>query len=296
MSGISSRIRARCRGGAGDRADVGKAGRLRGPAAPSPATIAARRSHSGRPPASARSITSAAPGLEVRTSAKRPRGLARAASTSGVQRVAAEQRVAVNASGARPAGKSQGTESRRRAPGVRGGRDRDVTALAVGEDEQPAPRAWATWLQQRAARQPRRSKQASCGLTATHAGPAASMSARQCASTGRGGRSVPPTRVARGAPAAGGRDGRAGGRRRASARSPGVGEREPDVGARIAGGGGRRPEPRGVGIDPEDDLDSRAATAAARRSPKVLRGDQRDRPGRRRQPPPAPGRPGGTAT
>ena len=64
---------------------------------------------------------------------------------------------------------------------------------------------------------PRRSKQASCGLTATHAGPAASITARQCAATAAAARSAAAP-VAAGGPSAAG------------------------------------PEPRRVGVEPEDDL------------------------------------------
>ena len=62
-----------------------------------------------------------------------------------------------------------------------GGRgDVDVAALGVGQDEQAARvRVLDDALQRRASRAaPRRSKQASCGLTATQAGPAASIGRR----------------------------------------------------------------------------------------------------------------------
>ena len=93
----------------------------------------------------------------------------------GLEGVAAEQRV--DGEGVRPeaghrAPRGRGLADERLAVGPR--RARHVTALAVGDDEQPPLRAAAAVSA--SARQPgapRRSKQASWGLTATQAGPAA---------------------------------------------------------------------------------------------------------------------------
>ena len=118
--------------------------------------------------------------------------------------------------------------------GVGRGGDVDVAALGVGITSSPASRAWATIaasaVQPGA---PRRSKQASCGLHATHAGAAASMSAAQCAVTA------------------------------AAASSAGV----PDAGTAPAASGHRR---AGSGSIPRTIWLSRAATWAARRSPKLI--------------------------
>ena len=120
------------RGGAGDGADVGESGGARLGRA---RRRARERSHSGSPPPSARSIRSAAPGFEVRTSTNTP-APARAALDQRLERVAPRSGLAVSASTPRP-----GTaERRRRAAGQRlrvgGRRHRDVAALAVGEHEQ----------------------------------------------------------------------------------------------------------------------------------------------------------------
>ena len=95
-------------------------------------------------------------GLTVSASAPRPRDLARTASATA-ERAPARRRVA---------------------------RDVDVAALAVGDHEQARRRGRARRPRASAAQPgaPRRSKHASCGLTATHAGAAASITARQCAS------------------------------------------------------------------------------------------------------------------
>ena len=98
--------------------------------------------------------------------------------------------------------------------------------------------------------EPRRSKQASCGLTATQAGPAASISARQWAST------------AAAASAAAGAGLRRRRRRRPCRRARWRGARA--LAGGLAGSGHRR---AGSGSIPRTICDSRAATAAASRSP-----------------------------
>ena len=105
-----------------------------------PATIRASVSQTApRPPASARSSTSAAPGLEVRTSTNTPAPAARAPSTSGCSESTPSSGLAVNASAPQALDLA---ERRRRRPDERlrvgRGGDRDVAALAVGEHEQAA--------------------------------------------------------------------------------------------------------------------------------------------------------------
>jgi hypothetical protein len=117
--------------------------------------------------------------LDVRTSTNAPaRGARRG--DQRLQRVAAEQRVGGEGVGLQagdgPNGDGVLADQRLR---VGGGGDRDVAALAVGEHEQAAlARVRADVLEREPAGAPRRSKHASCGLTATQAGPAASISAQ----------------------------------------------------------------------------------------------------------------------
>src|SRR3954468_23792492 len=86
---------------------------------------------------------------------------------------------------------------------------------------------------------PRRSKHASCGLTATQAGPAASISARQWTSTAAA--------ASAGGGAGPGGAGAGGGSR--------VDERDREALALLPDGfAGIGPEAGGIGIDPEDDL------------------------------------------
>ena len=169
-----------------------------------------------------------------------PASSARAASTNGASESRAEERV----DGHRVGAETLDVAERRRrgaerAPGRRRRRRRRCRRACRRRSRAGRrSRAWATVavsaVQPGA---PRRSKQASCGLTATQAGPAASMSAAQCAVTAA---------AARSAGGAGCRD----------------------------GAGGVRPQPRGIGIEPEDDL----ALAAPRRG---RRGGRRSSSARR---------------
>ena len=208
------------RGGADDGADVVQAGRLRR------RLRRARRRPPRRAPTAARRPRARGPrrrrrrGWTCGRARTSPRAAARAASTSTSSVSTPRYGLAVNASTPQA---GDVAERRRRGADQRlaVGRRRhgDVAALAVGEDEQARPRGACSTTSVSAAHPgaPRRSKQASCGLTATQAGPAASISARQCATTA------------------------------AAARSAGV----PPVGHRSQR---LRPQARGVGIEPEDDL------------------------------------------
>src|SRR5437763_8285249 len=104
--------------------------------------------------------------------------------------------------------------------------------FASASTSRPAARAWrATSASAAQPAAPSRSKQASCGLTATHAAPAASTTARQCPATA------------------------------AAARSAG----DPPAGAGEAAAGHRR---IGSGSSPRTTWDSRPVTASTSRSPK----------------------------
>ena len=233
--GISSRRRTRCSGTVAPVTAPTSAGRRRAPASPSPATIRATRSHTRSPPRWRGPATSAAPGFEVRTRTNRPGARARA---SELERVGAQVRVDGHGVGTEALDfaerRGRGAEERL---GVGGGGDVDVAALGIGEHEQAAARARARRrVRARSSRAaPRRSKQASCGLTATHAGPAASMAAAQWAATAAAARSAGPVRVA----------------------------------AALASGHSFA----GSGSSPRTICDSRDATAAASRSPKCTPAD-----------------------
>ena len=177
------------RGGADHRADVGEPARP----PPSSSTSRARRSHSGRRRPAARSCDVGGAGVGGADEHEHPgpggaRGL-----DQRLERVAAEQRVDGQRVGARGRRRAEGR--RRRADQrlrVGGGGDGDVAALAVGDDEQ-AGGAGVRDTSPRSAAQPgapSRSKHASCGLTATHAGPAASISAAQWPPTAAAARSA----------------------------------------------------------------------------------------------------------
>ena len=115
-----------------------------------------------------------------------PAPASRAASISGSRASRPSSGLAVKASapspGTGPNGPGRLAHQRL---GVGGGRDRHVAALAVGDHEQ----AVVARDRRRCARappsraRPRRSKQASWSLTATQAGPAATIAARQCSAT-----------------------------------------------------------------------------------------------------------------
>ena len=257
VRGISSRMRARCSGTVAPvTAPTSASGvalaELVGQRAPG-APTAARRSRARR------SSTSAAPGLEVRTSMNTPAPAARAIVDQRLERVAAEQRVGGEAR--RRASPGDGAERRRRAAdqrlGVGGGGDGDVAALAVGEHEQAGGagvrRSVASSASQPA--EPRRSKQASCGLTATQAGPAASISARQWASTAAAASARRRGAGPPGAPRRGGSASTSADARRSRCSPDG-----------LAAGPARGWA--GSGSIPRTICDSRAATAAASRSPK----------------------------
>ena len=191
---------------------------------------APRRAPRPSPPNRAASSTSAAPGFDVRTRTKTPASRGRATVSSGFERVAAHvgadrHRVgaeAVDVAERRRRGAEQrlrvGEGARRRCRRAWRRRGRAARRVGVVDDEPSASRPGA----------PRRSKQASCGLTATTASPTASITAAQCAATA----AAPLRRRSRG------RDG-----------------------CRV------RPQPGRVRIEAEDDLAERAATAAASRSP-----------------------------
>ena len=185
---ISSRARARwpgC-GGADDRADVAEAGLAHARRAE---LVDERREalpHALRRPASLRSSTSAAPGFDVRTSASTPAPRCARGRHERLDRVPAHQRVDRGQVGAEPGTCAErrvdAAEQRAWRKRLRG--DVDVAALAVGDHEQAAiARRAPRPLRAPPSRARRaRSKRASWGLTATHAGAVASISARQCAS------------------------------------------------------------------------------------------------------------------
>src|SRR5204863_6249964 len=139
------------------------------------------------------SWTSSAPGLEVATSTNRPAPAAAAPSTSGSRASLPSSGLAVAASASRPGTAPNG-------PGV-SPNSACAYAEAVTGTSPRLPSAITSSLRSRAcsltrrrARQPcspRRSKQASWSLTATQAGPAASIASMQCRAT------APPVRTAR---------------------------------------------------------------------------------------------------
>ena len=122
---------------------------------------------------------SAAPGLEVRTSASTPAPALARCRDERLERVGPHERIDGHHVGAESRhGAERRGQSCRRALGRRRRADVDIAALAVGDDEQaglvsvgddPASAAHPG--------APGASKRASWGLTATHAGPAASISA-----------------------------------------------------------------------------------------------------------------------
>ena len=172
-------------GGAHDRADQGQPARRPGASAPAASTSSAIRSCSGAPPAS-RSWRSAAPGLEVLTSRKQPAPAARGRGQQRLERVAPQQGVGRERVGAeaRDLPERPRRGAHQRLP-VGGGGHRHVAALAVGDDQQPvlARGVARTAPAHPTPARPRRSKQASWSLTATHAGPAASIAAAQWRTT-----------------------------------------------------------------------------------------------------------------
>ena len=212
-------------GRAGDGADVGEPARpgvaeLGDERARGAPTAARRRRARGRARRRRRGWTCA----RARTRRRRARG---PPAISGSSASRPSSGLAVKASAPRPA---TGERRRRRADQrlrVGGGGDRDVAALAVGEHEQARARGRARTTCSSASQPgaPSRSKHASCGLTATHAGPAASISARQWASTAaaassRATRRRRPAARRRRPPAASGRRRERGGERRARRRPP----------------------------------------------------------------------------
>ena len=151
---------------------------------------------------------------------------------------------------------------------VGGGGHRHVAALAVGSTSRPAARACAQVASSASQpANPRRSKQASCGLTATQAGPAASISARQWRARRRRPCADAGWRARRGGAGARGRW-----RRRARRRAPRAGRRRPAA----------RPATAGRGRD-------RSRGRSATRGRRPPRRDGRRKRGRRLERSPAPG-------
>jgi hypothetical protein len=167
--GISSRARPRCAGAVAPNTAPTSA-RPQSRATPRSSTIARSAPRGAPPAASSRSWRSAAPGFEVRTSTNTPAPVAISGSSASI----AEQRVGGEGVGAEPGdltGRPGVAGERLR---VGGGGHRHVAALAVGDhDQSGGPRAATTSPSAAIPGAPSRSKQASCGLTATQAGPAA---------------------------------------------------------------------------------------------------------------------------
>ena len=230
MRGISSRARARCSGAVAPTTAPTSCRPLAGPGSPSPSTSRATRSHTRSPP-------SVAQVLDVgRARVRRPHEHeeARPGRAQRAQRVDAHVRAGREGVGA-DAGRRRrrASESRRPAP-ARRRRRRRRCRRAWRRRGRAGPAACACSTTSSSTRQPcapRRSKQASCGLTATQAGPAASMAAAQCAATAT------------------------------AARSAG----DPSAGAAASACGHRR---AGSGSSPRTTWDSRSATRASSRSAK----------------------------
>ena len=143
----------------------------------SPSTSAARRSCSGR---SRRRQVLDVGGARIAGAdqGEDPGSGALGRRDQRLQGVEAEQRVGGEGVGPEP--RDRPPRGRRLADqrlGVGGGGDRDVAALAVGDRQQPGLAGGVRRPRSSAAQPgaPRRSKQASCGLTATQAGPARSI-------------------------------------------------------------------------------------------------------------------------
>ena len=186
--GISSRSRPSAAGSvAPTTAPMPLSPRLARPAAGALSATRRRAARAAGRRRRRRSWTSAAPGLEVRTRAKTPAPASRGGGDQRLERVAAEQRV--GGERRRRRGRAtgpQGVSSRRPAPGRRPRRS-PARRRACRRRPPAARRRGAAAQTSSSAPQPgapRRSKQASCGLTATQAGPGRARSgARQCATT-----------------------------------------------------------------------------------------------------------------
>ena len=157
--------------------------------APAARRAAATRSHTRPPPSSARSSTSAAPGLDVRTSTSTPAPLVARRRHERLDRVAAHQRVD-GQRGRRPGPRAHRTVSAgRRAERARvgAGGDVDVAALAVGDHEQPGAASRARQRRRgRSARRARAPRSGRAGASPPRTPPpTASIRARQWASDRR---------------------------------------------------------------------------------------------------------------
>ena len=237
-----------------------------GPGVPAVVDERAIRSHSGPPSASSRSKRSARAGVRrahehehagaAARGAVREAAPARRAPSSGLSVIASAPRPGLAAERRRRCRRTRPARRRRRCWRCRRAWRRRSRAGPGRARARRSPRARASPAK------PSRSKQASWGLTATQAGPAASISARQWAST---------------AAAACSRMSRAGRRRASPAERSTSASAVHEPRARL----GHAPRPRraracsGPGRCPSTTWDSRAATAAASRSPKAGRRGRR---------------------